>query len=101
MSPTEAAPAPYEATSHLTPELWERASRLLIRKALAEFSHERLLTPEPLPDTPRPLRVRSDDGTVEYRFAARLLALDHWQTPRRSPAPAPGSCSPGRPGAVP
>ncbi|MDH6128489.1 IucA/IucC family siderophore biosynthesis protein [Kitasatospora sp. GP82] len=68
---------PLEAVAHLTPEHWARANRLLVRKALAEFSHERLLTPEPLNDGR--YAVRSDDGAVEYRFAARLLSLDHWQ----------------------
>ncbi|MEW1545787.1 IucA/IucC family protein [Streptomyces tsukubensis] len=66
-----------DAVAHLTPELWERANRLLVRKALSEFAHERLLTPEPL-DEAGGYRVLSDDGTVEYRFTAELRALDHW-----------------------
>ncbi|MBY8880809.1 IucA/IucC family protein [Actinacidiphila acidipaludis] len=72
------------ATAHLTPERWQRATRHLIRKALAEFSHERLLTPVPLgpapstPGGPRGYRVTSDDGRTAYRFTAELLALDHW-----------------------
>ncbi|MDX3226202.1 IucA/IucC family siderophore biosynthesis protein [Streptomyces sp. ME19-01-6] len=70
--------SPRDAVAHLTPALWERAGRLLVRKALAEFSHERLLAPEPLPDVPGHYVVTSDDGSVTYRFAARLLALDHW-----------------------
>ncbi|MEU7487895.1 IucA/IucC family siderophore biosynthesis protein [Streptomyces sp. NPDC042319] len=72
-----AATDPRDAVSHLTPELWDRAGRLLIRKALAEFTHERLLTPRPLLDGR--YSVRSDDGTVEYRFDAQVLSLDHWQ----------------------
>ncbi|GAA2328779.1 IucA/IucC family siderophore biosynthesis protein [Streptomyces cuspidosporus] len=68
--------SPRDAVAHLTPALWERAGRLLVRKALAEFTHERLLTPEPQPDGR--YAVTSDDGSVTYRFAARLLALDHW-----------------------
>jgi siderophore synthetase component len=56
---------------HLTPELWARANRLVVRKALAEFSHELLLRPVALPDGR--YRVGS------YRFAADRLALDHWQ----------------------
>ncbi|WP_345701887.1 IucA/IucC family siderophore biosynthesis protein [Kitasatospora terrestris] len=71
------AGSPVAAVGHLTPGLWQRANRHLVRKALAEFSHERLLTPQPLPDGR--YAVRADDGTVEYRFAARLRALDHWQ----------------------
>ncbi|MEU6892277.1 IucA/IucC family siderophore biosynthesis protein [Streptomyces sp. NPDC046557] len=65
-----------DAVSHLTPDLWARANRALVRKALAEFSHERLLTPKPVGDGW--YAVTSDDGGVEYRFRAALYALDHW-----------------------
>lgn len=36
-----------DAVAHLTPAHWATANRQLVRKALAEFAHERLLTPEP------------------------------------------------------
>ncbi|WP_169949127.1 IucA/IucC family siderophore biosynthesis protein [Microbispora sp. H11081] len=65
---------PIEAVSHLTPELWERANRRLVRKALAEFAHERLLTPRPLGDG----RFAVREGAVEYRFTATVMSLDHW-----------------------
>ncbi|MEV7088573.1 IucA/IucC family siderophore biosynthesis protein [Streptomyces sp. NPDC093085] len=71
-----------DAVAHLTPELWERAGRLLIRKALAEFSHERILTPEPLGE--ERYRVLSDDGATAYHFTARRFALDHWRIPAAS-----------------
>ncbi|MGA5309047.1 IucA/IucC family protein [Micromonospora taraxaci] len=85
-----AVPTPTSATTghaagrpvgHLTPDRWARANRLLVRKALAEFTHERLLTPEPVPGTDdrQWYEVSSDDGTVTYRFAARVLSLEHWQ----------------------
>ncbi|MFC8103036.1 IucA/IucC family protein [Streptomyces sp. NPDC057363] len=66
-----------DAVSHLSPERWEQANRLLIRKALAEFTHERLITPEH--STGDAYVVRSDDGETEYRFTATVRALDHWQ----------------------
>ncbi|MBW5421859.1 IucA/IucC family siderophore biosynthesis protein [Streptomyces sp. BG9H] len=66
-----------DAVAHLTPERWATANHLLIRKALAEFAHERLLTPEPLGEGA--YVIRSDDGLTRYRFAARVLRLDHWQ----------------------
>ncbi|GAB12795.1 putative siderophore biosynthesis protein [Arthrobacter globiformis NBRC 12137] len=66
------------AASHLTPERWAAANRHLIRKALAEFSHERILVPEPTGNGDGGYRVRSDDGTAEYRFSARILQMDHW-----------------------
>ena len=93
-------PAAAAATEHLIPERWETANRHLIRKALAEFSHERILHPEPVstPETDEPAyRLVSDDGCAEYRFTARRLPLNHWSVPAagirrftgaRGPAPA-------------
>ncbi|MET7851078.1 IucA/IucC family siderophore biosynthesis protein [Streptomyces avermitilis] len=71
-----------DAVAHLSPERWERANRLLIRKALAEFAHERLLTPEAAGDGA--YAVRSDDGLTRYHFTARLHSLDHWQVDAES-----------------
>ena len=68
-----------DAVAHLSPERWEKANRLLIRKALAEFAHERLLTPEPAEQDGDLYVVRSDDGLTRYRFTATRHALDHWQ----------------------
>ncbi|MGW3169571.1 IucA/IucC family protein [Streptomyces sp. NPDC001153] len=66
-----------DAVAHLSPERWATANRLLIRKALAEFAHERLITPEALDD--ERYAVHSDDGGTTYRFSAVRRALDHWQ----------------------
>jgi siderophore synthetase component len=65
-----------DAVAHLSPERWDQANRLLVRKALAEFAHERLITPEK--DGERYV-VRSDDGLTQYGFTAARRALDHWQ----------------------
>ncbi|MEV0243941.1 IucA/IucC family siderophore biosynthesis protein [Streptomyces sp. NPDC050674] len=65
-----------DAVAHLSPHRWARANRLLIRKALAEFAHERLITPE---RDGEQYVVRSDDGLTVYRFSAARRALDHWQ----------------------
>ncbi|WP_254409297.1 IucA/IucC family siderophore biosynthesis protein [Streptomyces sp. AC495_CC817] len=61
---------------HLTPDLLARAQRHLVAKALAEFSHEHLITPEPLDDGSWLLAVPS--GDVEYRFRAVRAELEHW-----------------------
>ncbi|MGB9993925.1 IucA/IucC family protein [Streptomyces pseudogriseolus] len=66
-----------DAVAHLSPHRWARANRLLIRKALAEFAHERLVTPVPAGDGR--YAVRSDDGETRYTFTATLRGLDHWQ----------------------
>ncbi|GAB2905463.1 IucA/IucC family protein [Streptomyces heilongjiangensis] len=66
-----------DAVAHLSPHRWARANRLLIRKALAEFAHERLITPQATADGR--FEVRSDDGQTRYGFTATRYALDHWQ----------------------
>ncbi|WP_455836703.1 IucA/IucC family protein [Pseudarthrobacter siccitolerans] len=76
MDPAAAGTA--NAAPHLSAERWDNANRHLLRKALAEFSHERILAPEPLDEKAGNYRVRSDDGTLECRFTARLLELEHW-----------------------
>ncbi|MEV7343066.1 IucA/IucC family siderophore biosynthesis protein [Streptomyces sp. NPDC093544] len=71
-----------DAVAHLSPERWDRANRLLVRKALAEFAHERLITPEA--QGKDQYAVHSDDGLTRYRFTARLRPLDHWQVDAES-----------------
>ncbi|MFF7893652.1 IucA/IucC family protein [Streptomyces sp. NPDC007907] len=70
-----------DAVAHLSPHRWARANRLLIRKALAEFAHERLITPE---QDGEGYVVHSDDGLTSYRFTATRRALDHWQVDAES-----------------
>lgn len=65
-----------DSVAHLSPERWEKTNRLLVRKALAEFAHERLITPQ---EKDGRFVVRSDDGLTHYRFTATRHALDHWQ----------------------
>ncbi|SIO88003.1 IucA/IucC family siderophore biosynthesis protein [Nocardiopsis sp. JB363] len=79
---------PRAIVDHLAPEPWAHANRLLVRKALAEFTHERLLFPEP--EGENAYKVLADNG-AEYRFTAHVMALDHWRIDadsivRRSPA---------------
>lgn len=100
--PSAAAPAPtpshrLDPAAHLRPETMAVAHRHLVAKALAEFSHERLLAPvpdeaqagaapgrpvvpssAPRPAPAAPYRVTLDGGRVVYRFRARRTALEHW-----------------------
>ncbi|MCX5283482.1 IucA/IucC family siderophore biosynthesis protein [Streptomyces sp. NBC_00198] len=71
-----------DSVAHLSPERWATANRLLVRKALAEFAHERLITPELLSDGR--YEVRGDDGQTRYRYTAVRRALDHWQVDAES-----------------
>jgi siderophore synthetase component len=61
--------------AHLRRDLAARAHRHLVAKALSEFSHERLIAPEPLPgDDLWEVRTR----VAAYAFRARVLPLEHW-----------------------
>ncbi|TCU49736.1 MULTISPECIES: GNAT family N-acetyltransferase [unclassified Curtobacterium] len=59
--------------AHLRPEHLEPAERHLVAKAIAEFTHERLI--EPVPDGEG---WRLDAGDSTYRFRARQHVLEHW-----------------------
>lgn len=72
---------PAKVASHLTPEVWQQVNRLMLRKAIAEYAHELIIEPTLLHkgrDGFSTYELLSDDGTVRYEFAARLLALRHW-----------------------
>ncbi|WP_109209752.1 MULTISPECIES: IucA/IucC family siderophore biosynthesis protein [Microbacterium] len=61
--------------AHLTPAHLATAQRHLVAKAIAEFSHERLLSPEP---TAGGWRVTVPGADIEYRFEAVRTELEHW-----------------------
>ncbi|KAA2245746.1 IucA/IucC family siderophore biosynthesis protein [Chitinophaga agrisoli] len=68
-----------EAVAHLQPETWARVNRLLLRKIIAEFAHELLITPV-LEHTQAGWGqyTLSPAEAITYRFSAKLLSLDHW-----------------------
>ncbi|WP_217987072.1 GNAT family N-acetyltransferase [Dietzia natronolimnaea] len=70
-SPSPAA-APH---AHLSGHAMRRAHRHLCAKALAEFSHERLLSPQATAE-PGVFEVRAESET--WTFRARVLPLEHW-----------------------
>ncbi|KAA1420283.1 GNAT family N-acetyltransferase [Nocardioides humilatus] len=75
------------AVAHLTPALMERAHRHLVAKAIAEYSHERLLAPVADPERPGWWTVTA--GPSSYSFSARRHALEHWVVDPASIAPMP------------
>jgi len=70
---------PEQAITHIQPEVWEKANRLLVRKAICEFSHELLI--EPIAGTDlqnnNKYSLSSDDKSVKYTFEGQLLAMNH------------------------
>ena len=59
--------------AHLRPEHVEPAERHLVAKAIAEFTHERLVAPVADGD-----HWVLDTGPSRYRFRAERYALEHW-----------------------
>ncbi|PZE69632.1 GNAT family N-acetyltransferase [Curtobacterium sp. MCBD17_021] len=65
--------------AHLRPEHLVVAQRHLVAKAVAEFTHERLVTPRPDGDG-----WLLDTGGSRYRFRARQHQLEHWSVDERT-----------------
>ena len=66
---------PKKAITHIQPEVWEKANRLLVKKAICEFSHELLI--KPILESDNKYSLLSDDQLVKYIFKAELLAMNH------------------------
>jgi siderophore synthetase component/RimJ/RimL family protein N-acetyltransferase len=71
-------PAIAPGLAHLEPRVWERENRALIRKAMAEFSHERMLSPTLERGNGKLGSYVLESGPARYRFVARRLPLDDW-----------------------
>lgn len=72
--------------AHLQPEIWSFVNRQLIKKAISEFSHELILTPEfILEETDGCIYlITSDNNEFTYQFKAKKYALDHWLVDEKS-----------------
>ncbi|PWB26377.1 GNAT family N-acetyltransferase [Flavobacterium sp. HTF] len=70
---------PEQAITHIQPEVWEKANRLLVKKAICEFSHELLIEPVAEQDlqNENQYSLFSDDKSVKYIFKGQLLAMNH------------------------
>ncbi len=83
-APSASASVSAAVVDHLNPEVWRQVNRLLVRKALSEYAHERIVEPrlDPARAAQRPLHqsyaLATPDGHTVYRFEARILALSHW-----------------------
>lgn len=66
-----------ESIQHLSPEFWNHANRILIRKALSEFAHELLITPE-YNEMQKGYQLETPNQNARYFFSAKLQALNHW-----------------------
>jgi len=64
--------------AHLDTDTWEHVNRALIRKAIAEFAHERLLTPTLERGAETLGSYLLESASARYRFVARRLPLEDW-----------------------
>ncbi|NRA64206.1 MAG: GNAT family N-acetyltransferase [Pseudobacteriovorax sp.] len=79
MNSVDNAVSPKQSVIHLEKDRWQRANQHLIRKAICEFSHERLLEPKLIgskQDSWNEYMVSANDA-VAYTFLAKNLPLDH------------------------
>ncbi|MCS3556577.1 MULTISPECIES: IucA/IucC family siderophore biosynthesis protein [unclassified Sphingobacterium] len=72
---------PQQAVDHLKTDLWKGINTKHIRKIIAEFAHEGIITPELIASDSDwghyRLQVPLKTDTV-YFFYAKILALNHW-----------------------
>lgn len=66
-----------QAIAHLDAATWAAANTRMVTKMLAEFSHELLIAPSKEADDEHVYTLSLEQG-VQYRFAARVLELEHW-----------------------
>ncbi|MEE4001203.1 IucA/IucC family siderophore biosynthesis protein [Tenacibaculum sp. FZY0031] len=72
--------------AHLQPDVWKFVNRQLIKKAISEFSHELILTPEFILEEEDGgiYQITSDNNKFIYRFKAKKYLLDHWLVDTKS-----------------
>lgn len=66
--------------AHLQTNTWAFVNRMLVKKAISEFSHELILKPTFLKQEANWnfYGLTSDDKKYRYEFKAQKFALDHW-----------------------
>jgi len=66
--------------SHLQATTWEIVNRLLIRKAISEFTHELIFQPMLIDENPlgNLYAIATDNQAYKYHFKAKKFQLDHW-----------------------
>ncbi|CAL2078173.1 Siderophore synthetase component [Tenacibaculum sp. 190524A02b] len=71
--------SPQQSTQHIKPEVWQKSNNLLVKKAITEFAHERLITPtivKKLANNWNEYRIVADDVLIAYEFIAKALSLN-------------------------
>ncbi|OEJ98578.1 transcriptional regulator [Flavivirga aquatica] len=68
------------SVAYLSPKVWEKVNKTLVRKAISEFSHELVLKPETIKSNSEyeTYRLVSDVSEITYEFNAKKRFLEHW-----------------------
>ena len=71
---------PTQAALHLEKPVWDHINRLHLRKIIAEFAHERIISPEHTAEENNwnYYVLRDKTAEIAYTFRAKILALNHW-----------------------
>jgi len=71
--------SPQQAIAHIQPKVWEHANRLLIKKAICEFSHELLIKPviQTSSEGWNSYVLKTDNEAIIYCFNAKEMELNH------------------------
>ncbi|WP_307805563.1 IucA/IucC family protein [Streptomyces spirodelae] len=85
---SDLAPPAVPAGLAAGPGHWNRASRRLLAKMIAEFSYEEILQPQPAPGAAPGCYVLPVDDELTVRFRARRGAYGHWNVDAPSLEPA-------------
>ncbi|CAM1354781.1 IucA/IucC family protein [Tenacibaculum halocynthiae] len=66
--------------SYIEPKTWSIVNKLLVKKAISEFSHELIFIPKKHTNKEifNTYSITSDNGKHTYYFDARKFELDHW-----------------------
>lgn len=78
--------SPNHVVAHLREDVWAHVNTLHLCKAISEFAHELLITPELqfLEGDWGHYRLKTDKPGVEYSFRAQVLSLEHWYIDKAS-----------------
>lgn len=72
--------SPQQSIHHIQKEVWQQTNIALVKKAICEFSHERLVVPEiiaTLPNKRNKYKLIADISSIVYEFEAKPLTLNH------------------------
>ncbi|MEM9339298.1 MAG: IucA/IucC family siderophore biosynthesis protein [Bacteroidota bacterium] len=75
------------SADHLQSDTWQKVNRLLVKKAISEFAHEKIINPILIKELEKgwaQYTLPTDSPEISYSFRAVIRALDHWHVDEQS-----------------